>query len=76
MKAPVVALLLLAGACARSAANHEELGDRAYAAASYRDALAEYQLGLAANPGSASLHAKTAAAALHTESYGLAAAEY
>lgn len=76
MRAPVVGALLLAVACARSAANHEELGDRAYAAGAYQDALAEYQLGLAASPGSASLHAKTAAAALHTESYALAAAEY
>ncbi len=76
MRVPVVAALLLAGACARSAANHEELGDRAYAAGSHRDALAEYQLGLAADPGSASLHAKTAAAALHTGNYALAAAEY
>jgi hypothetical protein len=33
-------------ACTRSAANHEDLGDRAYAAGGYRDALAEYQLGL------------------------------
>jgi tetratricopeptide (TPR) repeat protein len=63
-------------ACTPSAANHEELGDRAYAARRYPDALAEYQLGLRANPGNASLHAKTAAAALHTESYALAAAEY
>ena len=63
-------------ACTPSAANHEELGDRLYAAGSYRDALAEYQLGVRANPGNAGLHAKTAAAALHTENYALAAAEY
>ena len=70
------ALLAVALACTRSAADHEELGDRAYAAAAFRDALAEYQLGLKAHPGSADLHAKTAAAALHTDAYGLAAAAY
>lgn len=63
-------------ACTPSAANHEELGDRNYAAGAYRDALAEYELGLKANPGHATLHAKTAAAALHTEDYTLAAARY
>ncbi len=68
--------LLLAIACTRSAANHEQLGDRAYAAGAYRDALAEYQLGLKAHPGTTDLHAKSAAAALHTGEYGLAAAEY
>src|SRR5439155_165936 len=40
-------------ACQPSAADHEELGDRAYAAGAYRDALAEYELGLKAHPGSA-----------------------
>ncbi len=68
--------LALVAACARSAANHEELGDRAYAAAGYPDALAEYQLGLKASPGTASLHAKAAAAAFHTGNYMLAATEY
>lgn len=71
-----MAAFVLALACTRSAADHEELGDRAYAAGLYRDALAEYQLGLKAHPGSAPLHAKTAAAALHNEDYSLAAAEY
>jgi tetratricopeptide (TPR) repeat protein len=63
-------------ACTPSAADHEELGDRAYAVGGYRNALAEYQLALKANPGSANLHAKTAAAAMHTQDYTLAAAEY
>lgn len=76
MKRLAAALVVATLACTRSAADHEELGDRAYAAGAYRDALAEYQLGLKANPGSAALHAKTAAAALHTEHYALAAAEY
>jgi tetratricopeptide (TPR) repeat protein len=70
--------LLVAGllACTRSAANHEELGDRAYAAGSYADALAEYQLGRKATAGSATLLAKLAAAAMHAEDYELAAESY
>jgi tetratricopeptide (TPR) repeat protein len=72
----VAALLVLTFACTRSAADHEELGDRAYAAADYRSALAEYQLGIKAHPGSASLDAKIGAAALHTEDYALAAEAY
>jgi tetratricopeptide (TPR) repeat protein len=71
----VILLLALGLGCARSAADHEELGDRAYAAAAYRDALAEYELGVRATP-TGDLHAKAAAAALHAEEYGLAAAEY
>lgn len=71
----VVALILLL-ACTRSAANHEELGDRAYAAGSYADALAEYQLGRKADAGSAALLAKLAAAAMHAEDYELAAESY
>lgn len=71
------ALVLLAcvAGCTRSAADHEELGDRAYAAGAYRDGLAEYQLGLKAQP-TADLHAKAGAAALHTQDYALAAGEY
>ena len=68
--------LLLAGGCTRSAADHEELGDQAYAAGAYPNALAEYQLGLKATPGRADLYAKAAAAALHTGDYGSATAHY
>lgn len=68
--------LALVLACTRTAANHEDLGDRAYASGGYRDALAEYQLGLKADPGSGSLHAKAAAAALHLGDHALAVAEY
>jgi tetratricopeptide (TPR) repeat protein len=71
----ILALAVVVG-CARSAADHESLGDGLYAAGQYPDALAEYQLGLKAAPGNASLHAKAAAAALHTQDYGLAADEY
>jgi tetratricopeptide (TPR) repeat protein len=69
-------LLLVSTACSRSAANHEELGDRAYAAGSYADALAEYQLGHRANAGSAALLAKLAAAAMHAQDFELAAESY
>ena len=70
------AALLVVLACTRTAANHEELGDRAYATGGYRDALAEYQLGLKADPGSGALHAKAAAAAVHIGDNALATAEY
>src|SRR5437867_6663084 len=68
--------MAIALACARSAADHEDLGDRNYAAGAYRDALAEYQLGLKAHAGSPDLYAKAAAAALHTGDYGLSSANY
>jgi tetratricopeptide (TPR) repeat protein len=67
---------VLATGCARSAADHEDLGDRNYAAGRYRDALAEYRLALLSSPGRAALHAKTAAAAVRMEEYQLATAEY
>ena len=76
MRQLAAALLALTFACTRSAADHEELGDRAYAAADYRSALAEYQLGIKAHPGTGSLDAKLGAAALHTEDYALAADAY
>ena len=75
MRRFAAAFLALAVACSHSAADHEELGDRWYAAGTFRDALAEYQLGLKAR-SSPDLHAKAAAAALHTQDYALAAAEY
>jgi tetratricopeptide (TPR) repeat protein len=68
--------LVVTLACSRSAADHEELGDRLYAAGAYTDAAAEYQLGLKAHPGSPDLYAKSGAAALHTGQYGLAVADY
>ena len=69
-------LVLVSLACTRSAANHEELGDRSYVAGSYADALAEYQLGRRGNAGSATLLAKVGAAAMHAEDYELAAEAY
>ncbi len=68
--------IALGFACQPSAADHEELGDRAYAAGAYRDALAEYQLGLKAHPGSADLNAKAAAAALHVGDFATAVDAY
>ena len=68
--------IALGFACQPSAADHEELGDRDYAAGAYRDALAEYQLGLKAHPGSADLSAKAAAAALHVGDYATAVDGY
>ena len=76
MSRAITVLVVLLLACTRSAANHEELGDRSYAAGAYADALAEYQLGRRANAGSATLLAKLAAAAMHTEDYDLAAESY
>jgi tetratricopeptide (TPR) repeat protein len=67
---------LVALACAPSAANHEVLGDRNYVAGAYADAQAEYQLGLRADGAKAGLHAKAAAAALHTSDFSFAAQEY
>jgi len=68
--------LALVLACTRTAANHEELGDRFYAQGQYPDALAEYRLGLKGNPTSAPLHAKTASAAAHVNDYEGAVSEY
>jgi tetratricopeptide (TPR) repeat protein len=70
------ALLLLLVSCTRSAANHEELGDRSYAVGQYVDALAEYQLARKSNAGSATLLAKLGASAIHAEDYELAADAY
>jgi tetratricopeptide (TPR) repeat protein len=62
-------------ACAPGAADHEQLGDRSYAAGAYRDALAEYQLAIKGR-GTADLYAKAGAAALHTQDFMLAVAQY
>lgn len=68
--------VVLGLACQPSAADHEELGDREYAAGAYRNALAEYELGLKAHPSSADLSAKTGAAALHVGEFGIAVDAY
>jgi tetratricopeptide (TPR) repeat protein len=71
-----LAVLGWALACQPSAADHEILGDREYAARAYRNALAEYVLGLRAHPSNADLAAKTGAAALHVGEYALAVDAY
>jgi len=76
MRRAGITLLLLVVSCTRSAANHEELGDRAYAAGAYVDALAEYDLARKANASSATLLAKVGASAMHAEDYELAADAY
>jgi tetratricopeptide (TPR) repeat protein len=74
-RGPLLALGLVL-ACQPSAADHEALGDRWYAGGSYRDALAEYQLGLTAHPTDADLEAKLGAAALHVGDYASAVQAY
>jgi tetratricopeptide (TPR) repeat protein len=68
--------VVTAAACVRTAADHEELGDRAYAAGDYRDALAEYRLALRPEPTRGPLLAKAAAAALHTAEFAFATSAY
>jgi len=63
------------GACGGAAANHEELGDRAYATRHFSDAVVEYRLALKQKP-SADLRAKAAAAALRAGDLGTAAEQY
>ena len=74
----VAALAGAAGtSCARSAADHESLGDRAYVAGSHGAALTEYRLAILQSEGpAAGLRAKAAAAALHAGDLVGAAQEY
>jgi tetratricopeptide (TPR) repeat protein len=73
----VLAGVVLAVACGSIAADHEELGDRAYVAASYGDALTEYRLALLQEgTPSARLRAKAAAAARQVGDLEGAAREY
>ena len=67
-------LFLLIAACG-AAADHELLGDRAYAEGHFADALVEYQLALKQGP-TAQLMAKAGAAALHAGDLVGAAAQY
>jgi tetratricopeptide (TPR) repeat protein len=76
IRSTAVAFALLFAACQPSAADHEQLGDRWYASGAYRDALAEYQLGLRAHPADASLEAKLGAAAAHVGDYATAVEAY
>jgi len=63
----VAGLALGLAACARSAADHETLGDRAYVGESHAAALTEYRLAILQGQGPAArLRAKAAAAALRS----------
>lgn len=65
-KAMAVGLSLWCLSCVGSATEHEALGDRAYAALEYGDALAEYRLALVQQSDNPDLFAKAAASALHS----------
>ncbi len=68
---------LLVVACTGRAADHEKLGDRAYVADAWGDALTEYRLAvLQAQTPNARLRAKAGAAALHVGDLRAAAEEY
>jgi tetratricopeptide (TPR) repeat protein len=74
-QAAVTAVLL--AACAGRAADHETLGDRAYVAGAWGDALTEYRLAvLQAQAPNASLRAKAGAAAMHVGDLRAAAEQY
>lgn len=66
----------LVAACGGAASNHETLGDRQYVSRQFSDALVEYRLAVRQRPGTARLHAKAGAAALHVGDLAAAAAEY
>lgn len=72
----ILAALVGVQACIGAAANHETLGDRAYADRRYDDALVEYRLALVQRAPDAGLRAKAGAAALQAGDLAVAATEY
>ena len=60
----IAALLLVAAGCSGTAAEHEFLGDRAFAEGRYGDALVEYRLDLVQRGSQPHLHTKAGVAAL------------
>jgi tetratricopeptide (TPR) repeat protein len=74
LSAPAVLVTVLLVGCG-AAADHERLGDRAYADGHHADALVEYRLALKQG-SNASLRAKAGAAALHAGDLVAAAEEY
>ena len=75
--AVVAALAGAAAACARSAADHETLGDRAYVSERHAAALTEYRLAILQGQGqTGGLRAKAAAAAFRAGDLSGAAQEY
>ncbi len=73
---PALLLVLLCAACFGSAADHEDLGDRAYAARRFVDALAEYRLALIQRAPDPDLRAKAASAAFKAGDLTAAVEEY
>jgi tetratricopeptide (TPR) repeat protein len=72
-----VVIGVLAWACARSAADHETLGDRSYVGGDHAAALTEYRLAILQSQGPAGrLRTKAAAAALRAGDLAGAAQEY
>lgn len=71
-----ILLVSVLSGCVGAAAQHESLGDRAYAAGSWSDALIEYRLALQSQAPDADLRAKAGAAALHAGDLQAAAEEY
>ena len=72
----IVGSVLLWAGCGGAATEHETLGDRAYAALQYSDALAEYRLALVQDENDPELLAKVAISALNTGSLSEAADAY
>jgi tetratricopeptide (TPR) repeat protein len=68
--------MLTCGACLGAAADHEVLGDRAYASRRFSDALAEYRLALVQRAPDPNLRAKAGAAALRASDLSAAVVEY
>ena len=62
--------------CGGAATEHETLGDRAYSALEFSDALVEYRLALVQHPDDPALLAKVAASASHAGSLADAAEAY
>jgi tetratricopeptide (TPR) repeat protein len=71
----LIGLVLLA-ACGSTAGEHETLGDRAYAARHFAEALVEYRIALRQGAPNAGLRAKAAMAALKAGDLEAAAEEY
>ena len=71
-----ISAVLALACCVGTAAEHEALGDRAYAERGFADALVEYRLYLTRDPGSQVVRAKAAAAALNAGELIVAAEEY
>jgi tetratricopeptide (TPR) repeat protein len=72
----VVAVAAVTAGCVGAAADHEVLGDRAYAERRFADALVEYRLALVRRAPDAALRWKAGQAALNAEDFSAAASEF